>query len=205
MVLLATLAVLLSRRGRLNGVIFLAGFLVGQAGSLLLALLLGSTAAAVLDGSRRSASDGLALALGVALIATAGVLRRSPGDGRGTERVVSLLDRVRGVRPAQAFPAGAAFGVGTKRFLITVVTAATLAGGDLGRVEMASLSVLYVLTASVVVWLPVGLYLLAGPRSDAIVERAEAWLLDHWQAIGVWLSAGFGVLICADALLRLLG
>ncbi len=204
--LLATLAVLSSGRGRVNGLVYLTGFLIGQAGAFLVAFFVGSTWVTGHEGGRL-ALDALELALGLLLLGAARATRRQPasGDTRGLARVSALLGKLRDLSPTTAFPAGAALGVGTKRFVITVVAAAGLAASGLDGAEQTGLSILYVVLATVLVWLPVGLYLIAGSRADGLVEHSQGEIEANWRPISFWLSLVFGLAICADALAKIVG
>ena len=68
--LLATGAVLTSRRGRTNGTVYLVGFLLGQSIAFLVAFLIGSAATTNRDGNEELAAA-LELAFGVGLLALA--------------------------------------------------------------------------------------------------------------------------------------
>ena len=68
--LLATAAVLTSRRGRTNGSLYMVGFLLGQSIAFVVALLIGSAATTNPDGNEELAAA-LELAFGVGLLVLA--------------------------------------------------------------------------------------------------------------------------------------
>jgi Sap, sulfolipid-1-addressing protein len=201
-VLLATLVVLGSGRGRLNGIVFLAAFVAGQTLAFLLALLLGSafTPGEELAGTLTATLQVLA---GVALVAISWRRRAGPDAAGGSPRSAALFARLSRVRPAVSFGLGMPLGVGVKRLVITVLAAATVAGADLGRDSTVTLSVAYVVVATVVVWCPVLIYLVLGPRADRRLEDARAWITANERPLLVWTALALGLFLAADGLRQL--
>jgi hypothetical protein len=200
---LAVLVVLLSGRGRANGIAFAAGFLFGAVAAFLTAFVVGSTISDQHHGSVRSYVE---LALGIVLIAVAWRARRpreptEAGDGSGME---ALFARLEHVRPALSFSLGVAFGVGTKHLVITAVAATTVAFAGLSDAEETGLGALYVVVGGLAVWLLVAVYLIAGARADAWIANAKAWLTTNSQRVVFYSSTAFGVAIIGDALVQLL-
>jgi threonine/homoserine/homoserine lactone efflux protein len=202
--LLATLAVLTSRRGRANGTVYLVGFLLGQSIAFLVALLIGSAATTDRDGNEELAAA-LELAFGLFLLALAWPQRRRSGEGgEGRSRMKAMLERLRGLRPGTAFSVGMLLGVGgVKRLSITVVAGATVGIAGLRPIEDVLLGALYVLVAAVLVWPPVGVYLVAGDRADRWMEAAESWITANERRITFFSAVFFGFLLTSDALVRL--
>ncbi len=205
--LLASLAVLTSRRGRANGTAFMIGFVLGQAAAFLAAVLLGSAATANRPGGNETLTAALELAFGLGLLALAWPERRRETQlrGDGPSRTQSLLARLKGLRPGTAFSVGALLGVGgVKRLTITIVAGATVGIAGLLAVQDVLLGVLYVAIATVLVWLPVGIYLVAGERADRWMEEAETRLLANERRLTFFSTLFFGFLLTSDALFRLL-
>jgi hypothetical protein len=204
--LLATVAVLTSRWGRTNGTLYLVGFLAGQSIAFVVALLIGSAATTDRDGNEELAAA-LELAFGVGLLVLAWPQRRraeTPASGGPSSRMKAMLGRVRGLRPGTAFSVGVLLGVGgVKRLSITVVAGATVGIAGLLPVEDVLLGLLYVLVAAVLVWVPVGIYLVAGERADRWLEFAEEWLTANERRITFFSTLLFGFLLTSDALVRL--
>ena len=91
-----------------------------------------------------------------------------------------------------------------KRLSITIVAGATVGIANLLGVEELALGALYVVVAGVLVWLPVGVYLVAGERSDDWMARAEDWLTTNEMRLTFFSTILFGFLLTSDALVRLL-
>jgi hypothetical protein len=203
--LLATVAVLTSRRGRRNGTVYLVGFLLGQSIAFVVALLIGSAATTDRQGNEELAAA-LELAFGVGLLVVAWPQRRAGADpdAGGPGRVKAMLARLHGLRPGTAFSVGVLLGVGgVKRLSITVVAGATVGIAGLLPIEDVLLGVLYVLVAAVLVWVPVGVYLVAGERADGWLETAQSWLTANERRITFASTLLFGFLLTSDALVRL--
>jgi hypothetical protein len=204
--LLAALAALGSGRGRVNGAVFALAFLLAQSIVLVIAFFLGSAAAPDDDDAQRRAVASLELALGLLLLVFAlrGLAGRAASEPERS-RTKAVLTRLRGLRPATAFSIGALLGIGgIKRLTVTLVTGATIAVAALERSEEAALALMYVVLATLLVWLPVALYLIAGARADRATARAESWLVRNERPVTSATMLVFGAALSVDALVRLL-
>jgi Sap, sulfolipid-1-addressing protein len=202
----ATLVVLRSNRARLNGAIFAGAFLLGGLALVLVVMAIGSVAAPGPGGSRTAAAL-LELVLGLVLLAAGASVRRgsAPPASEAGGRTQAVLDRLARLTPAAAFPAGLLLGIGgPKRLTIGVVAASTIAAADLTTQQNLGAAALYVSVASVLVWGPVAVYLVAGRRSRAWLAQAEAWLTARSRLLAVVSLLAFGALLVVDALVELL-
>ena len=204
MAIVATLAVLASRRGRTNGIAFLVGFGLGQTTALVIAFLVGSAATA---GTGRGGMAVVELAAGLALLALSWVQRRRPVPPLvgGPSRTEAVLGRLQGLGPGTAFAVGALLGVGgLKRLSITLVAGATLAVAGLSRVESVTLGAVYILVSGVLVSVPIVVYVIAGARADAWMAVARDWVTANERRLTFYSTTVFGVLLTADGVVRLL-
>jgi hypothetical protein len=200
---LATLAVLASGRGRVNGLVFAIAFVLGQTLSIIIALLLGHAASST--GPERHVGPAILIALGVLVMAFALRLRtRSADSTPGAGRTQAVLARLERVRSTTVFGIGVSLGIGTKRFAITLVAAASIASDDLGPFEEGALAALYIVVATIVVTVPVAVYLIFGARADVIVARSRAWLTTHAREFTVGSLLAIGALLFLDGLVRIL-
>ena len=204
--IVSTLAVLTSRRGRTNGIVLVAGFMLGQTAAFLAAYFVGSAATTDREENEQLAAA-LELAFGAALLAIAWPQRRYGRTevASAPSRTKALLARLRGLRPSTSFAFGALLGVGgVKRLTITIVAGATVGIASLLPTEEVALALLYLLVAGALVWVPVGVYVVAGARADEWVTAAEEWLTTNERRLGFFSTLVFGVLLTSDALYRLL-
>jgi hypothetical protein len=203
--LAATLVVLKSRRARLNGFIFAAAFLLGGAAVMAIVITLGSVATPS-EGSRDTVAQVLELALGVLLLAASwrmwhGLPPRDPGR---SGRTAALLARLSGLTPSVALGMGTVLGIGgPKRLTITIVAATTISAAELTDGQEVGVSVVYVIVAGVLVWIPVAVYLVAGSRSRAWMASAEEWLTANQRPVTTVSLLVFGAILVGDALVQL--
>lgn len=202
--LLATLVVLASSRGRANGVSFTAAYVLGTAIAFTIGLLVGHS----ITRSHASGFDvatTLEIVAGVALLAIAAG-RRHPRAHVSPDRGPSPQERFGRfvhVKPAVSFGIGLPLGIGAKRLTITLLAAATVTVAEAGSVEETGLGVIYIVVASLVVWVPIAVYLLLGSRADAIVVRSQAWITEHEQGLTFGSLLVLGLLLVGDGLIRI--
>jgi len=203
-VLLATLAALRTRRARANGSAFAGGFLLGQSVGLVVPLLGGASIAG--SGSNSTVWAWVQFGVGLLLLAAAYRARqaRPASEENGESRTPALLARLTRVTPRTAFSIGVPLGIGVKRLIISILAASTIALSGLSDSEEFGLGVLYVLVASLLVWLPVAAYLIAGKRADGWVTSSEGWLAANKRRLTFFSSLVFGVLFVIGALIQLL-
>jgi hypothetical protein len=203
--LTSTLVVLRSRRGRLNGCIFAAAFLLGEGVVWLVLLSLGTVTS--LDDRDRHGAAIFELVLGALLLVLAwfahrGFPARSGGAGARTR---ALLDRLERLTPAASFPAGAVLGIGgPKRLTIAIVATTTVSVAGLTTEQQIGLAVLYVLVAGVLVWVPVAFSLVSSQRATAWLEEAQEWIRAHRLPITTYSLLVLGSVLIAEALAELL-
>jgi threonine/homoserine/homoserine lactone efflux protein len=201
--LVATLAVLGTQRARANGTAFALGFLLGQSAALLIVTAIGSIT--IGEGSS-TASAALELTVGALLLVAAHRARQParPKPVGGSSRTAKVLERLERVSPRTAFTVGVTLGVGLKRLVITVFAASTIALASVTRSEAIGLGALYVAIATVLVWVPVGLYLVAGKRADEWVETAKNRLAANHREVTFYTSLLFGIVFLLGGLVQLL-
>jgi hypothetical protein len=205
LVLTATFLVIRSERPRTNGIAFLTGFTIGTVLACLLGLALGEAAVEKLD-SHESLQDVLTLLLGLALVAIGVQAHRSPPktDAR-SGRAAAILTGLEHVRPAAAFSMAGLLGFGgPKRLVLTLLAMGVVSEATLRDVGSLSLVLLYVVVSTALVWIPVGIVVVAGERAAAILAEGQSWLTANAVLLRVWLSLGFGALLVADGVARLL-
>ncbi len=202
-VLLATLAVL-GGGGRLNGLVFLVAFAIGQTLTFLAAFLIGS-AVTFGDGTAGTVVSVLEIAGGIALVAIAWQ-RRSvpPGERIGPPASAAFFARLSHVKPAISFGVGMPLGIGLKRLVITFLAAASIASAGLDRASEIALGVEYVVVATVVVWCPVLIYLVLGARTDGMMDSVQAWITGNERRLLVGTAYVLGVFLTLDGIGQLL-
>jgi hypothetical protein len=203
----ATLAVLRSQHARINGLAFAIGFVATQAAVCLLAFALDAASLTERDDDHVIGSV-LALLFGVALLCAAGYLWRHPRHHEARPlgpRTRAMLTRLEQLTLPAALGTGIALGFGgPKRLSVTIVVAATISSADLALDQEISLVVLYVLMATVLVWIPVVLFVVFGPRASDVMATAQEWVYAHEQPLTFWPTLVLGVVLVVEALSSLL-
>lgn len=204
----ATLAVLKSNQPRINGVAYAIGFLAAQAAVVLLAFAIGDASFGEPKNNHETFVSLLALAVGIALLATAVHVRspnREPRPHRPMgPRTKAMLTRLSQLSPGAALGTGIALGIGgPKRLGITLLVAATISAAALGNASEISLVTVYVLVATMLVWAPVALFVLFGERATNWFNDAQAWATQHQQPLTYYPSLIVGVALIVDGIVRL--
>ena len=204
----ATVAVLKSEHGRLNGAAFALAFVVAQ--TIVTALVLAFDVASVpeLEDGHGTLGSLLALAVGIALLVTSAYVARHPRhheDRPPSPRAQRLLTRLGRLSPWTALVVGALLGVGgPKRLTITILVAATLSAAALAPSEEVGLGLFYVVLATVLVWLPVLLVIVFGDRATAWMAEAQRWVHANEQPLVLYPSLVLGLVLVVDGVLYLL-
>ncbi len=204
LVLAATFAVIRSERPRSNGIVFLSGFVFGTVIACGFGLALGQAAVDRLD-SHDTLRAALTLLLGLALLAVGLRAQHTPPrpQARGS-RATAILAGLGNVGPAATFSMAGLLGFGgPKRLLLTFFAMASATEADLRDIVDLTLVAVYVAVSTLLVWVPVGIVIIAGERADVTIVRCQSWLTEHARALRVWLSLGIGGALVMDALLRL--
>lgn len=203
--LTATFVVIRSERPRGNGIAFLSGLLLGTCIACGLGLLFGHAAVEQVD-SHETIEGVVTLLLGLVLLLI-GLRARHSSPRPETERssrASAILAGLGNVRPAAAFSMAGLLGFGgPKRLVFTFLAMASISEGGIGGAGDVALIVTYIVIATALVWVPVGVVVVAGERAAVILDHSQSWLTSHAAALRVWLSLGMGTALVMDALVRL--
>jgi hypothetical protein len=199
------MVILRSRRARLNGFIFAAAFLIGEA--IVIGVVLAAGSIGPNQDARKTAAQVLELLLGLLLLAASWRLHRgeAPREAGTKGRTQAVLDKLAGIKPAAAVAAGILLGIGgPRRLTISIVTAATISGAGLTTRQDVGLAALYIVVAGLLIWGPVAIYLVAGARARVWLTTAEEWLTANQRLVAVYSLLVFGLVLVGDALAQLL-
>ena len=179
---------------------------------LILALALG--VASITEGgeSEQKVQALLALLFGVALLVAAFYLRRRPITRTpAVDKVPSapnwamaMFGRIKRIRPVHAITGGIALGIGgPKRLAVTVLAAGTIAAGGLPAGQSTAVSAMYILVGTVLVWLPVTLYVIAGSRAEDWIAAAQRWAGAHERDLTFYPALIVGLILVGDAIIQI--
>jgi Sap, sulfolipid-1-addressing protein len=197
--IVAMILVLATPRGRINGILFGAGWLAGLAVLGAVVLALAGPADASEGGEPAAWTGWLKLLLGVlALGLAARQWRGRPAPGLEPEMPgwMASIDRL---KPGGALGLGALLSsVNPKNGGLTIAAAATIAGAGLAGGEQAVVLAVFVLIGSIGVLAPLMVYLVAGEGAARTLESWKTWATTHNAAVMAVLFLIFGFKLVGD-------
>lgn len=199
--IVAVVLMLVTPRGKSNGLAFLLGWLVGLVivGAVVLSVASGIDASD--DGEPATWVSVLKLVLGLAaLLLGVKQYRGRPreGDTPETPHWMASLDSF---TPVKAAGTGVLLSaVNPKNLLLTVAGAATIAQTGVDAGEQVIAYAVFVVVASLGVVLPITAALVMGERSREPLDRLKNWLAGHNAAIMAVLLVVIGTKLIGDAI-----
>ncbi len=201
MPIIAVTLMLFSRRARVNGPMFLLGWVVALAVVSGVAYALADQANAATD---TTTSDTIAwgkIVLGVILLLLAARnWRHRPAPGTEPE-MPKWMAGIDAMEPGKA--AGVGFllaGVNPKNLMLAAAAGAGLAQLGLATADAVGSLIVFVVIASLTIAGPVAYYLLGGDDAKTRLEGVKGWLATHNDAVMAVLFLVFGAKLIADGL-----
>ncbi|MEU9380357.1 GAP family protein [Streptomyces sp. NPDC048279] len=199
--IIAVILVLATPRGRLNGVLFTVGWILGLAALGAVMLAIASPARASAHNHPATWVGALKLAIGLFLVVF-GALQwhrrpRDPSQAR-LPKWMSAIDRL---TPVKVFALGLALAaLNAKNAPLTIAAGAAIgsAGLPLGQ-QIASLAV-FVVIATLGLLAPLGVFLLGGARAKATLGDWKDWAARHNVAVMAVLFFVLGLKLLGDGI-----
>jgi Sap-like sulfolipid-1-addressing protein len=198
--IIAVILILFSRRARINGPLFLLGWVVAL--GVLVAVVY-----AISDQSNAGSSDTssnsvswLKIGLGALfiLLARREWRKRKPGDEPETPKWMARVDAL---TPVEAFGLGALLGaVNPKNLALSIGAAAGLAQLSLSTSDAVVSLVVFVILGSLSVAIPVVYHQLAGAKATTRLEELKDWLGRNNDAVMTVVFLLLGVALIAKGL-----
>lgn len=201
MPIVAVVLMLVTARGRTNGVAFLFGWLVGVGLVGTIVLLVAGGVDATDGGEPATWVSWLELVLGVLLLA--GAIKRWRSRPRGDEeartpRWMQALDRF---TPPKATGLGILLSAANpKNLLLTVAGATAIAATGIPGGEETIVLLIFIVIASLGVGTPVVLSLALGGRSRVMLDHTKTWMSHNNAAIMAVLFLVFAANLFGDAI-----
>lgn len=198
--IVAVVLLLVTSRGRANGLAFLVGWFLGLAivGAIVLAVANGLGATD--HGKPAGWVSAVKLALGILLL-LAGLRewRRRPaaGDDAPTPNWMGALETF---TPVKALGTGGLLSGNPKDLLLVVAAASAIAQTGISPGQQAIVYAIFVVIATIGVGAPVGLYFALGSRSRQVLDRVKTWMVQNNAAILAVLFLVFGAKLVGDAI-----
>jgi Sap, sulfolipid-1-addressing protein len=199
--IIAVILVLFSARARVNGPVFLLGWVVALGVVSGVAYLVSDAADAATDTSTADAISWGKIAVGAFfLLLAARQWRGRPAPG-AEPQMPKWMAGIDAFSPAKAFTLALLLaGVNPKNLLLSAGAGAALAQLGPTTTEAVVSWVVYVVLGSITIAGPVVYYFVGGDRAKVTLDSAKGWLAAHNAAVMTVLFLVFGVKLIADGL-----
>ncbi len=199
--IIAVILMLVSRRARVNGPMFILGWLLGLAVIGVIVLGIAGPSNANDDGQPATWVNVLKLVLGALLVLVALRQWRSrPTEGEEAA-LPKWMGSIDAFTPVKALGAGAALsGLNPKNLLLAVAAAAAVAQTGIAGGEQAIAYAVFAIIGTIGVAVPVVIYFALGDRAPARLGRLKDWMGQHNTAIMAVLCLVIGVKLIGDGI-----
>ncbi|MFD7872713.1 GAP family protein [Streptomyces sp. NPDC059766] len=199
--IIAIIIVLATPRGRLNGLVFATGWVLGLAGLGTVMLLVGGQEDATSHGQPADWVGVLKLALG-ALLALLGLKlwRHRPADVTQAQlpKWMSAIDRF---TPVKVFLLALLLSAGNlKNAPLTIAAAASISSSGLPVGQQIGALAVFVVVASLGLLAPLAVFLVMGERAKKTLGNWKEWATRHNTAIMAVLLFVFGLKLLGDGI-----
>ncbi|MGO9753520.1 MAG: GAP family protein [Solirubrobacteraceae bacterium] len=199
--IIAEILMLFSARARINGPVFLLGFVLGIAVITLAAMLLANASSASAASSGSDAVSWVKLALGVLLLA--GALRQyrsrpRPGSAPAMPKWMAGIDSF---TTSRALALGAALGaVNPKNLALSAAAGATIGQTNIPTGQQFATALIFIVLASASVATPLIYFLLGGDRAQHTLDSWKAWLQHNNATVMTVLFVIFGFVLIGQSI-----
>jgi hypothetical protein len=192
---------LMSARARLNGPVFVVGWLAGLAVIGVIVLAVAGPEGASSHGQPATWVSVLKLVLGLLLVLLA--VRQWHGRPRPGHEVEApkWMGSIERFKPGKAIGAGAVFSAANpKNTLLAIGAAAAIAQTGIGGADQAIAYVVFAVIATLGVAVPVVMFFALGDRSHRILAGLRDWMGQHNAVIMAVLCLVIGAKLIGDAI-----
>jgi threonine/homoserine/homoserine lactone efflux protein len=199
--IIAVVLMLTTRRARVNGPLFVLGWLAGLAVVGTIVLCVAGPAGASSSGSPATWVSWVKVVLGLLLLLVAArQFRTRPKDG-DQAALPKWMASVDDITPLSACGLAALLaGVNPKNLLLAVGGAASIAQTGISGGQQAVAYLVFALVGTLGVGIPVGVYFALGSRADKPLNSLKDWMSEHNAVIMSVLCLVIGVKLIGDAI-----
>ena len=199
--IIAVVLMLTTHQARVNGPVFVAGWLAGLAVVGAIALSIAGPAEASSSGAPATWVSWLKIALGLLLLLVAARQFRTRPTGDDQAELPKWTARVDEIKPLPAAGLGAVLAALNPKNLLLVVAAATaIAQTGISGGEQAIAYLVFALVGTLGVGTPVGIYFAMGARSEKLLAGLKDWMVQYSAVIMAILCLLIGVKLIGDAI-----
>jgi len=204
--IIAVVLMLTTHRARVNGPVFVAGWLAGLAVVGAIVLSIAGPAGASSSGAPATWVSWLKIALGLLLLLVAARQFRTRPKGDDQAELPTWMARVDEIKPLPAAGLAAVLaGVNPKNLLLVVAAGTAIAQTGISGGEQAIAYLVFALVGTLGVGTPVGIYFAMGARSEKLLGGLKDWMAQHNAVIMAVLCLLIGVKLIGDAIGGLTG
>jgi hypothetical protein len=198
--IIAVVLMLTTQRARVNGTVFVTGWLAGLAVAGAIALSIAGPADASSSGAPATWVSWLKVVLGAALLLVAALqFRNRPRNGDRVE-LPKWMGRVDELKPLPAAGLGVLAGLNPKNLLLVAAAAAAIAQTGISGGEQAIAYLVFALVGTLGVGTPVGIYFVMGARSEKPLSELKDWMAQNNAVIMAVICLIIGVKLIGDAI-----
>ena len=199
--IIAVTLMLFSQRARVNGLMFLLGWVVALAVVSGIAYLAADQANAATDSTTSDTIAWGRIVFGVLfLLLAARNWRTRPAPGTEPE-MPKWMAGIDALKPAKALGLGLLLaGVNPKNLMLAAAAGAALAALGLSSANAIGSLIVFIVVASLTIAGPVVYFLLGGESAKARLDEMKNWLALHNNAVMAVLFLVFGAKLIADGL-----
>jgi hypothetical protein len=198
--IIAVVLILTTQRARVNGTVFITGWLAGLAIAGAIALSIAGPADASASGAPATWVSWLKVVLGAALLLVAALqFRNRPRNGDRVE-LPKWMGRVDEIKPLPAAGLGVLAGLNPKNLLLVAAAAAAIAQTGISGGEQAIAYLVFALVGTLGVGTPVGIYFAMGARSEKPLSELKDWMAQNNAVIMAVICLIIGVKLIGDAI-----
>ncbi|GAA2418229.1 GAP family protein [Nonomuraea africana] len=199
--IIAIIIILGTPSGRLNGLLFTLGWVVGLFALGAVMLAIGGPAADSTPSKPAAWVGGLKLGLGVLLVLLgARQWHRRPPAGEEAElpKWMAAIDRF---SPAKVLGLGVMLSAANlKNAPLTIAAGASISATAIPDAQKVATLALFVIIASLGLLVPLGVFLITGERAKAMLGNWRGWAARHNIAIMAVLFAVLGLKLLGDGI-----
>jgi hypothetical protein len=204
--IIAVVLMLTSAKARVNGPLFVLGWLVGLGIVGAIVLAVAGPSGASNSGSPATWVSWVKIVLGVLLLLVAARQFRSRPRGDEEPHMPKWMTTIDKTTPLAAFGLAAALsGANPKNLLLAVAGGAAIAQTGIPGGQQAIAYLIFAVIGSLGVAIPVGIYFALGERSAKLLAGLKDWMSEHNAVIMSVLCLIIGVKLIGDAISGLTG
>jgi cytochrome c biogenesis protein CcdA len=199
--IIAVVLMLTSHKARVNGPVFVAGWLIGLGIVGAIVLAISGPGGASQSGSPATWVSWVKIVLGVLLLLVAARQFRSRPHGDEEAQLPKWMATIDKTSPPAAFGLAALLsGANPKNLLLAVAGAAAIAQTGISGGQQVVAYLVFALIGTLGVGIPVALYFALGDRSAKLLAQLKDWMSQHNAVIMTVLCLIIGVKLIGDAI-----